>query len=227
MEVPYSQKDPGSIRLLFTRIARNYDLTNHVISLGLDVVWRKKFARQFKDRSRIADICCGSGAMFSELGDRIFAGLDFTRAMLQVAAEMKATTRLVEGDAQKIPFTSGSFDAAIMVYSIRNIPDTAQVLLEFFRILQPGGRLGILDFGVPENKLGQSLYLFYFRRIMPKIGDVIARDKGSYHYFVNSVMNFPKRELFLEMMRRAGFADCRLVQYFFGAALAYFGEKPR
>jgi demethylmenaquinone methyltransferase/2-methoxy-6-polyprenyl-1,4-benzoquinol methylase len=226
VQIPYSPKDPGSIRLLFTRIARNYDLTNHVISLGLDVVWRKRFARRFLNRGRIADICCGSGAMFSALGGRIFAGLDFTRAMLEVAAEKKTGVRLVEGDAQKMPFAAGSFDAAIMIYSIRNIPDTTTLLSEFFRILQPGGRLGILDFGVPENKLGESLYLFYFRRIMPRIGDLVARDKGSYHYFVNSVMNFPKRQAFLEMMRQAGFVDCRVDQYFFGAALAYFATKP-
>lgn len=226
VQIPYSPKDPGSIQLLFTRIARNYDLTNHVISLGLDVVWRKRFAKHFRDRARIADICCGSGAMFPELKGRIFAGLDFTRAMLEVAAEKKSGVRLVEGDAQKMPFASGSFDAAIMIYSIRNIPDTTTLLSEFFRILQPGGRLGILDFGVPENKLGESLYLFYFRRIMPKIGDLVARDRGSYHYFVNSVMNFPKRKAFLEMMSQAGFQDCRLDQYFFGAALAYFATKP-
>lgn len=226
MEIPYSQKDPSSIQLLFTRIARNYDLTNHVISLGLDVVWRKRFSKRFRERSRIADICCGSGAMFPVLGKRIHAGLDFTRAMLQVAAEKKSPTLLVEGDAQKMPFVSGSFDATIMVYSIRNIPDTKQLLSEFFRILQPGGLLGILDFGVPENKLGEALYLFYFRKIMPKIGDLVARDKGSYHYFVNSVMNFPKRKAFLEMMQSAGFQQCRLDQYFFGAALAYFGVRP-
>src|SRR5438874_12418471 len=115
MEIPYSQQNPKSIRLLFTRIARNYDLTNHVISLGLDVHWRKKFLRSLEGRQRIADICCGSGAMFPLLGKRIATGLDFTHAMLQVSRTRDGSIPLVEGDAQNMPLVGGSFDAAIMV----------------------------------------------------------------------------------------------------------------
>ena len=226
MEIPYKQSDPKSIQLLFTRIAKSYDRTNHVISLGFDVLWRKRFARLFADSKRIADICCGSGAMLPLLGNRILAGLDFTHAMLRVAASRNGSARLAEGDAQRMPFESNTFDAAIMVYSIRNIPDTAKLLSEMFRILQPGGRLGILDFGVPESRIGRALYLFYFRRIMPVIGDLVAGDKGSYHYFVNSVMNFPKRSAFLELVRQAGFSGGRMTQYVFGAALVYLAEKP-
>src|SRR4029079_2272991 len=103
MKIPYKPEEPGSIRLLFTRIAKNYDLTNRVISLGFEKVWRKKFARLLEGRKKIADVCCGSGAMFPILGSRIFAGLDFTRAMLKVASKFPEA-RLVEGDAQKIPF---------------------------------------------------------------------------------------------------------------------------
>jgi len=151
VEIPYSPNDPGSIRLLFTRIARNYDTTNHVISLGFDVLWRNRFARLFRDRKRIADICCGSGAMMPVMGERILAGLDFTHAMLNVCAEKNPGSRLVEGDAQNIPFASNTFDAAMIVYSIRNIPDTRKALSELYRILQPGAFLGILDFGVPKG----------------------------------------------------------------------------
>src|SRR5438105_13885160 len=183
MEIPYSPQNPKSIRLLFTRIARNYDLTNHIISLGLDVHWRKRFLRRLVGRLRIADICCGSGAMFPLLAKRIAAGLDFTRAMLGVARTRNASIPLVEGDAQNMPLADQIFDAAIIVYSIRNIPDTAKLLSEMHRILQPGGLLAILDFGVPEGRISHALYLFYFRKIMPWIGDLIARDKGSYHYF--------------------------------------------
>jgi demethylmenaquinone methyltransferase / 2-methoxy-6-polyprenyl-1,4-benzoquinol methylase len=225
MEIPYSPKDPASIQLLFTRIARNYDTTNHVISLGFDVLWRNRFARLFQNRNRIADVCCGSGAMMPVLGKRILAGLDFTHAMLQVCAEKNPRSRLVEGDAQNIPFVSNTFDSAIIVYSIRNIPDVRKALSELHRILQPGGLLGILDFGVPKGKFLESLYLFYFRKIMPFIGSWVAKDKGSYHYFVNSVMNFPKREEFVRLMQEAGFQNCRFTEYTFGAALCYLGQK--
>src|SRR5262245_49933163 len=119
MKIPYKPEEPGSIRLLFTRIAKNYDLTNRVISLGLEKVWRKKFIKLLDGRNKIADVCCGSGAMIPLLGRRIFAGLDFTRAMLQVATQFPEA-RLVEGDAQKIPFRTGTFDAAMIVYSVRN-----------------------------------------------------------------------------------------------------------
>src|SRR5436309_12691548 len=112
----YSPQNPKSIRLLFTRIARNYDLTNHIISLGLDVVWRKKFLKLLSGQQRIADICCGSGAMFPLLQKRIAAGLDFTHAMLQVARNRNGSIPLVEGDAQNMPLAAGMFDAAIIVY---------------------------------------------------------------------------------------------------------------
>jgi len=223
--VEYTPENPKSIRLLFTRIARNYDLTNHVISLGLDIVWRKKFARLFNDRTKIADVCCGSGAMFPLFGNRTLAGVDFTRAMLQVCARRIPGARLVEGDAQKIPFASNTFDAAVIVYSVRNIPDLKAAMSELFRVLEPQGMLGILDFGTPENRILQSLYLFYFKTIMPLIGDLVARDKGSYHYFVNSVLRFPKRKAFLELLESAGFQNCSYKQYFGGAALCYTALK--
>jgi demethylmenaquinone methyltransferase / 2-methoxy-6-polyprenyl-1,4-benzoquinol methylase len=224
VQIPYTPDEPRSIQLLFTRIAKNYDLTNHVISFGLDIWWRKKFAKLLKDRERIADVCCGSGAMYPLLGNRILAGLDFTRAMLQIAAQ-NLGARLVEGDAQKIPFVNESFDAAMIVYSIRNIPDVPGALKELHRVLASGGLLGILDFGVPEGKLSKRAYLLYFQKLMPFLGSFVARDKSSYHYFVNSVLRFPKRTEFLDLMKNAGFRNCRYLQYFAGAALVYLGEK--
>lgn len=225
VDIPYTPKKPDTIRLLFTRIAGSYDLTNHVISMGLDVLWRRKFARKFRGRSRIADVCCGTGALLPVLGDRILAGLDFTHAMLRVAAQRHPRSRLVEGDAQRIPFASSTFDAALIIYSIRNIPDVPHALRELHRVLQPGGVLGILDFGTPEGKVLEFLYRIYFQKIMPFLGSFVAGDRASYHYFVNSVLNFPKREAFLRMMRDAGFANCRHEEYTLGAALVYLGEK--
>src|SRR5262249_18566781 len=151
VEIPYTPEDPRSIRLLFTRIARKYDRTNHVISLGFDILWRKKFSRLFLSHKRIADICCGSGAMLPLLGSRVAAGLCFTREMLRVASFQSPAAKLVEGDAQRIPLQSASFDAAVIVYSVRNIPDVPRMLKEVHRILEPGGLFGILDFGVPEG----------------------------------------------------------------------------
>lgn len=225
VEIPYSPRKPDTIRLLFTRIAGSYDRTNHVISLGLDVLWRKKFARHFEGRKRIADVCCGTGALQPILKSRILAGLDFTHAMLRVAAARYPESRLVEGDAQQIPFRDNSFDAAVIVYSVRNIPDIPRALHELHRVLQPGGLLGILDFGTPKGKFLEFLYRIYFQRIMPFVGSFVAGDRASYHYFVNSVLNFPKREAFLQMMTDAGFTNCRYDQYTLGAALLYFGEK--
>jgi demethylmenaquinone methyltransferase/2-methoxy-6-polyprenyl-1,4-benzoquinol methylase len=224
VEIPYKPEEPRTIRLLFTRIAKNYDLTNHVISLGFDVLWRKKFARLLRNRSKIADICCGSGAMIPLLENKILAGLDFTRAMLQIASRYPSA-RLVEADAQKIPFQTGSFDAAMIVYSVRNIPDLASALRELNRILEPNGLVGILDFGVPEGKWMKKLYLLYFQKLLPFLGSFVARDRSSYHYFVNSVLRFPKRREFLTMMEQAGFKNCRYLEYTGGAALVYLGEK--
>jgi len=226
-EIPYTPTDPESIRLLFTRIAHTYDRTNTVISLGLDAMWRKRFAKLFRDRSKIADICCGTGALFPLLGHKISAGLDFTHAMLRVAAVRDPRVRLVEGDAQQMPLRDASFDAAVIVYSIRNIPDLQKAMKELFRILEPGGMLGILDFGVPKGKFLEALYLAYFKYLMPFIGSCVAGDKPSYHYFVNSVLKFPKREAFVKFMTEAGFQNCHCDEYMLGAALCYTGEKAR
>jgi demethylmenaquinone methyltransferase / 2-methoxy-6-polyprenyl-1,4-benzoquinol methylase len=226
-KLQYTPDQPDSIQLLFTRIAPNYDLTNHVISLGFDVLWRRKFARLFATRQKIADICCGSGAMFPVLKSRIKVGLDFTHAMLQIASERTPRINLVQGDAQRMPFDDSNFDAAIIVYSIRNIPDVDRALTELFRILQPGGSVGILDFGIPNNFLGKFVYLLYFKRVMPYLGSLVARDPNSYHYFVNSVMNFPKREEFVERLRKAGFENCSYRTYTGGAAISYIGSRPK
>jgi demethylmenaquinone methyltransferase/2-methoxy-6-polyprenyl-1,4-benzoquinol methylase len=225
VEIPYKPQDPGSIKLLFTRIAKNYDLTNHVISFGLDIVWRKKFAQLFKDRNRVADICCGSGAFLPLMKGRIRAGLDFTHAMLLIAKEKNPGVRLVEGDAQKLPFSSESFDATVIVYSIRNIPDVSLCLSELYRVLEHGGKLGILDFGVPEGRIMNAFYRFYFTKVLPIVGSFVARDPSSYHYFANSVMNFPKRDAFVDLIRQAGFKNARYDQYLLGAALVYLAEK--
>ena len=225
VELPYKPDEPRTIQLLFTRIAKNYDLTNHLISLGFDLLWRRKFVRLLHGRTKIADICCGSGAMFPLLGKRILAGLDFTRAMLQIAAAKHPDARLVEADAQKIPLHGETFDAAIIVYSIRNIPDLDSSLRELYRILQPRGLLAILDFGVPEGRLMKQLYLLYFQKVMPFLGSFVARDRSSYHYFVNSVLRFPKRREFLTLMEKAGFKNCQYREYTRGAALVYLGEK--
>lgn len=224
VEIPYKPEEPRTIRLLFTRIAKNYDLTNHIISLGFDVLWRREFVHLLKGRNRIADICCGSGAMFPLLGSRILAGVDFTRAMLQIAARHPGA-RLIEGDAQKIPLQNGTFDAAIIVYSVRNIPDLGSALSELHRILETGGLLAILDFGVPEGRLMKKLYLLYFQKLMPFLGSFVARDRSSYHYFVNSVLRFPKRREFLALMEKAGFKNCKYLEYTGGAALVYLGER--
>jgi demethylmenaquinone methyltransferase/2-methoxy-6-polyprenyl-1,4-benzoquinol methylase len=225
VEIPYTPREPDSIRLLFTRIAGSYDLTNHVISMGLDVLWRRRFAKKFGDRSRVADVCCGTGALAPILGSRVAAGLDFTHAMLRVAAKRYPASRLVEGDAQRIPFQDASFDGAAIIYSIRNIPDIPAAMRELHRVLQPGGLLGILDFGTPKGKILEWIYRIYFQRIMPFLGSFVAGDRASYHYFVNSVLKFPKREAFLKMMEDAGFINCRYQEYTLGAALVYTGEK--
>ena len=180
----------------------------------------------FRDRNRVVDVCCGTGALFPILGDRLSAGLDFTHAMLRRARERHPSARVAEGDAQKMPFHSSFFDAALIVYSIRNIPDVPAALSELHRVLVPSGLLGILDFGIPTGEFGKKLYLLYFQKLLPLLGSWVAKDPASYRYFVDSVLRFPKRNAFLEIMRSAGFAECRCVEFTFGAALCYLAKKP-
>lgn len=229
----------AAVRRMFTEIAPHYDLLNHLLSLNIDKLWWRRTARTFahilaRPNAAVLDLCCGTGDMAfnllrqagkSHASPHIF-GADFSHAMLVRALRKYAGTpmRWVEADALCLPFAEGSFQLVTSAYGFRNLANYDAGLREIFRVLAPGGEVGILDFGEPKGLIGR-LYRFYFHRVLPAIGTVISGVRGPYAYLPASVQRFPAPDEMLERMRRAGFRQVSWTPYSFGIAGLYRGVR--
>ena len=236
-----------AVQEMFNSIAPRYDLLNHVLSANIDRLWWNRAARRFRPilarpDAAILDICCGTGDMTLALlkyrphGAHpgqvrpILAG-DFARAMLQRGAAKfnarinKPSAIAIEADALHLPLRSGSLDLIVSAFGFRNLANYDVGLREFHRVLKPGGQLGILDFSEPGGLLGK-IYAFYFRKILPKIGQAIMGQAGPYQYLPESVGNFPPPPRMLEKMRAAGYTNCAWQPYTFGIAGLYTAQRP-
>jgi demethylmenaquinone methyltransferase/2-methoxy-6-polyprenyl-1,4-benzoquinol methylase len=227
----------AAVREMFTSIAPRYDLLNHVLSMNVDRLWWNRTARVFSEVLRrpgaqVLDLCCGTGDMAFALYRRLngaptkIIGADFSHAML-VLAEQKSSgkpIRWIEADALRLPFASGQFHLVTSAFGFRNLANYDRGLAEIYRVLAPGGEVGILDFGEPKGLLGQ-VYRVYFRRILPAIGTLISGVRGPYSYLPASVLRFPSPEEMLERMRAVGFHDVSWTPYTFGIAGLYRGMK--
>lgn len=223
---------------MFDSIAPRYDLLNHVLSCNIDRVWWWRTARRFRQilarpEARVLDICCGTGDMTLALlkrrpaqGQPVIAA-DFSRAMLARAAPKLAAKRavIVEADALHLPMADASLDLITTAFGFRNLANYQAGLEEFFRVLRPGGELGILDFSEPGGVLGQ-LYAFYFRRVLPAIGTRLSGVGSAYAYLPASVERFPAPAAMLAMMQQAGFAKTVWTPYSFGIAGLWSAVKP-
>ena len=224
---------------MFTSIAHRYDLLNHVLSCGVDRLWWRRAARAFahiarRPEARLLDLCCGTGDMSFALHKLRPAGVpgfpvlgaDFSRAMLLRAAQKSAGRPLswLEADALRLPFGDASFHLAVSAFGFRNLANYQAGLAEIHRVLVPGGKIGILEFGEPRGLVG-ALYRLYFRRVLPVLGTLISGVRGPYAYLPASVARFPSPAEMLEHMRAAGFADVSWTPYTFGIAGLYRGTK--
>jgi demethylmenaquinone methyltransferase / 2-methoxy-6-polyprenyl-1,4-benzoquinol methylase len=225
-----------AVREMFTSIAPRYDLLNHVLSFNVDRLWWNRTARRFRHilirpHARVLDLCCGTGDMTFALcraagncSPRVF-GADFSHAMLQRAFAKSAGRNnvfpvWVESDALKLPFPDASFDLVTAAFGFRNLANYDAGLYEIHRILRTGGECGILDFGEPHGAIG-TVYRFYFREVLPRIGTLISGVRGPYAYLPASVERFPQSEEMLQRMTRAGFSQPTWTSYTFGIAGLY------
>ena len=214
------QKDPERVRRMFGGIARRYDLLNHLLSANLDRGWRRRAVAGLpKDpQARVLDLCGGTGDLSIELALRGRAGLvvccDFARPMLARAAEkfrragVSDRCSLLEGDALALPFDDGAFDAVTIGFGIRNLADLDLGLREMRRVLRPGGILVVLEFSVPRTPVLAGLYRGYLRRLLPRIGDGVARRRGPYGYLAETIAEFPDAPTLAGRIHVAGFAAC-------------------
>lgn len=226
-----------AVRDMFSSIAPRYDLLNHVLSMNVDRLWWNRTARTFtavlrRPDARVLDLCCGTGDMTFALYRRArgnslaLTGADFSHAMLVRAREKSGDKGIqwIEADALQLPFASQDFDLVTAAFGFRNLANYNRGLAEIYRVLAPGGEIGLLDFGEPKGIIG-ALYHFYFRHILPAIGTVVSGVSGPYKYLPASVQRFPSPEQMLQRMREAGYREVSWTPYTFGIAGLYRGKK--
>ncbi|HWB15210.1 MAG TPA: bifunctional demethylmenaquinone methyltransferase/2-methoxy-6-polyprenyl-1,4-benzoquinol methylase UbiE [Vicinamibacterales bacterium] len=232
-------KDPARIARMFDAIARRYDTLNHLLSAGFDRRWRRKAvdALGFTGRERVLDMCTGTGdlaieAVTSRAGQAAeVVGADFSSEMLHLAAGkvrragLASRIRLLRGDATSVPFANGTFDAAMVAFGIRNVLDPDAACREFHRVLRSGGRLAILEFGAPRLPGLRTLYLSYFRYVLPAIGRLVSKHQDAYEYLPASVMAFPTGEAFASRLRDAGFSTATFRRLMGGIVYLYVAVK--
>lgn len=228
------------IRQMFGNIAPSYDLLNHLLSLNIDHYWRWRTTRVVPPAGTdpILDLCTGTGdlalAYDKAAGRQVpIVGADFCHEMLVLAQgktqrrQADQRIRFLEADAQRLPFPDSRFQITTVAFGLRNVTDTDRGLAEMVRVTRPGGRVAILEFSQPRNWLFNRLYRFYFRHVLPCIGQVISRSKdNAYRYLPASVMEFPDGEALAERLRRHGLTDVRWYPLTFGIATLYVGAKP-
>jgi demethylmenaquinone methyltransferase/2-methoxy-6-polyprenyl-1,4-benzoquinol methylase len=229
--------DPREIRSMFARISPRYDFLNRVLSLGIDRRWRSALLRaagEVEGRT-IVDLCCGTGDvsfLFARHGARV-VGIDFTLEMVALAERKRLRGRpgagnllFAHGDATAVPLRGACADVATIAFGIRNVHDRAGSLRDVARVLVPGGKLLVLEFGRPGDRRLAGAYDFYFERVLPRIGGLLSGDREAYAYLPRSVAAWPGPDAFRSEIEAAGFVDCGYRSLSGGIAFLHWGSTP-
>ena len=227
------------VREMFGRIAPRYDLLNHVLSLDIDKLWRRRVAQRFRavlrdPKTKVLDLCCGTGDLAFAFrreapGGAEIIGADFVPEML-VRARAKsaagaAKIEFVEADALSLPFADAGFDLVSCAFGFRNLANYERGLQEILRVLKPGGAVAILEFAEPRGKIFGALYRFYFRHVLPRLGGLISGNAQAYSYLPSSVRKFPDpRELEIKFAQ-AGFVGVQYERWTGGIVTLHTGRK--
>ncbi|MCF8487133.1 MAG: bifunctional demethylmenaquinone methyltransferase/2-methoxy-6-polyprenyl-1,4-benzoquinol methylase UbiE [Rhodobacteraceae bacterium] len=234
--VPEGDK-AGMVHGVFTRVASKYDIMNDLMSGGLHRLWKDGMMDWLAPRpgQRLLDVAGGTGDVAFRFLNRAPSATavvcDMTESML-IAGRQRAEAdhmadRLdwVVGDAMALPFESNSFDVYTISFGIRNVTRIADALSEAYRVLRPGGRLMVLEFSQIPNDLLQKAYDLYSFNVIPVMGQIVAGDRDSYQYLVESIRKFPDQEAFATMIRKAGFEQVKYRNLTMGVAALHSGWK--
>ncbi len=218
------------VRKMFADVSLSYDFLNHLLSLGKDRYWRR-FAASRLPSGIILDTCSGTGDMAIEVSNksRVIAS-DFCEEMLQLCSQKLkkhsiGDVNCIQNDAENLSFKDETFDGSIVAFGIRNVADIKKALSEMRRVVKKGGKVVVLEFSRPENFIFKAIYYLYFKKILPVVGEALSKKKGPYSYLPSSVMAFPERSEFVELMESSGMTDIRFYDLTFGIATVYEGRR--
>ncbi len=222
-------RDPEAVRAMFGRIADRYDLANHLLSGGIDFVWRRRASKIVADwgPGDVLDLAAGSGdltlAIQRQLPEANVVAADFSPEMLRIA-ERKGVRKTVTADALSLPFESGSFDCVTVAFGLRNMSDWSLALREMGRVLRPSGHLLILEFSLPVGLL-RSPYRFYLHHCLPVFAALVTGQKAAYDYLGGSIEKFPAGQEMLELIEKNGFIRATARTLSGGIATIYTAER--
>ena len=237
-------KSGQRVRRMFGEISSRYDFMNHFLSGGVDYYWRWKTVRTIPPTGDepVLDVCTGTGDLafswWKKAGGRVpVFGSDFTREMLDLANEKLGRKKIkpdqkpitfVEADTQQLPFPADHFQIVSVAFGLRNVSDTDAGLKEMIRVCKPGGSVVVLEFSLPKNRVFRSVYLWYFKNVLPKLGQLLARNKQSaYNYLPDSVSEFPHGKALADRMENCGLETVKWKPLTFGISTLYYGRKPQ
>lgn len=237
--IPYKEQSGGKkeqVATMFNNISKKYDFLNHFLSLGIDIVWRKKSIKLLKELQPkiILDIATGTGDFAIEalsLKPTKIIGIDISEGMLAVGKEKIASKGLDQiitlqlGDSENLSFDDNFFDAYTVGFGVRNFENLEKGLSEMLRVLKPKGRAVILEFSKPKTFPVKQLYHFYFNRILPTVGNIISKDKAAYTYLPESVNAFPEGDEFVKILNKLGYKNVQTIPLMFGISSIYTATK--
>jgi len=236
---PYNHTEKGKkdqVREMFNNIAPRYDFLNHFLSMGIDILWRKKAIKILsrKNPKNILDIATGTGDFAIEalkLHPEKVTGIDISEGMLEIGRTkikkkgLENKIELIRADSENLPFADNQFDGITAGFGVRNFENLEKGLADMYRVLKPEGQVVILEFSKPKKFPVKQLYAFYFRFILPLIGKIVSKDNCAYTYLPESVQAFPDGEDFLNILTKVGFKNCRCQLLSGGIASIYSAVK--
>jgi demethylmenaquinone methyltransferase/2-methoxy-6-polyprenyl-1,4-benzoquinol methylase len=218
-------QDPAFVRQAFAEIAPRYVLTNHVLSLGIDVLWRRRVAALASEvrPARVLDVATGSGDLAASVQAAcpaaLVVGIDFCAPML-VHAQRRGLRHLLVADGMQLPFAAGTFDLVTIGFGLRNMADYPAAAREMGRVLRPRGRLVVLDFSLPEN-LFRAPYRLYLHHLLPMIAGMLTGRRSAYQYLAGSIETFPSGRQMMALLEVNGFASTQWIPLTGGVASIY------